>query len=248
MASETTNPPETSCWWIDLPVTDYQQALDLQLAIVNAKTGHRLDADVIICVEHPRVFTLGRRGGRENFCVSDDFLAEQGVVVVPTDRGGNITYHGPGQLVVYPIINLKRRKLKVVEFVSGLEKAMIRTAGDWRIEAGTDPANRGVWLKGDKLGSVGITIRRGVSFHGLALNVNTDMTPFSWINPCGLNQVRMTSFERYLGRPVSMARTRQAMATYLAEIFNLELVRITAGQLSKKIAKTKMNTNAHGNS
>lgn len=237
----------TDCWWVELPQTNYQQALDLQLAVVNAKTGGRLDADVIICVEHPRVFTLGRRGGRENLCVSDDFLAEQGVSVVPTDRGGNITYHGPGQLVVYPIINLNRRKLKVVEFVSGLEKAMIRAAGDWRIEAGTDPANRGVWLNGNKLGSVGITIRRSVSFHGLALNVNTDMTPFSWINPCGLNQVRMTSFERYLGRPVSMARARQAMATHLAEIFNLKLIEITARQFSKEIAKTKMETNAHGN-
>ena len=131
-----------ACWWLDLPQTGYQQALDLQLAVVNAKTEGRLLADVIICVEHPRVFTLGRRGGRENLCVSDGFLDKQGVSVVPTDRGGNITYHGPGQLVVYPIIKLHRLKLKVVEFVSGLEKAMIRTAGDWRIVAGTDPANR----------------------------------------------------------------------------------------------------------
>lgn len=226
-----------ACWWLDLPQTGYQQALDLQLAVVNAKTEGRLVADVIICVEHPRVFTLGRRGGRENLCVSDGFLDKQGVSVVPTDRGGNITYHGPGQLVVYPIINLHRRKLKVVEFVSGLEKAMIRTAGDWRIVAGTDPANRGVWLDGEKLGSVGITIRRGVSFHGLALNVNTDMTPFSWINPCGLNQVRMTSFERYLGHPVSMDKARQSMAAHLSGILDLKLAKLTEDQLLKKLTK-----------
>jgi lipoate-protein ligase B len=223
------------CWWVDLPETDYQRALDLQLAVVAAKTTGHLEADVILCVEHPRVFTLGRRGGRENLCVTDDFLAEKGVSVMPTDRGGNITYHGPGQLVVYPIIDLNHRRLKVVEFVSGLEQAMIRTAGNWGIDAGTDPANRGVWLGGDKLGSIGITVRRGVSFHGLALNVNTDMEPFGWINPCGLNQVRMTSFERHLSGPVAMAEARQHMARHLAEIFEIALTTVSLEQLYEKI-------------
>ncbi|MCB2147892.1 MAG: lipoyl(octanoyl) transferase LipB [Deltaproteobacteria bacterium] len=224
-----------ACWWIDLPETDYKQALDLQLAVVSAKTAGRLDADVILCVEHPRIFTLGRRGGRENLCVTDHFLAEKGVSVVPTDRGGNITYHGPGQLVAYPIIDLNRRRLKVVEFVSGLEQAMILTAGHWGIDARTDPANRGVWLNGDKLGSIGITVRRGVSFHGLALNVNTDMEPFTWINPCGLDQVRMTSFERHLNGPVAMAEARQEMAAHLAEVFGIALTTVGLEQLYAEI-------------
>jgi lipoate-protein ligase B len=235
MTPEKCTPPPPACWWVDLPETGYQTALDQQLAVVDAKTSGRLDADVILCVEHPRVFTLGRRGGRENLCVSEDFLAEKGVSVVPTERGGNITYHGPGQLVVYPIINLNRRHLKVVEFVSGLEQAMIRTAGHWGIRAGTDPANRGVWLNGDKLGSIGITIRRGVSFHGLALNVNTDMEPFGWINPCGLNQVRMTSFERYLDNSVSMSEARQVMATQMAKIFGISLTMRSVEQLYKDV-------------
>jgi lipoyl(octanoyl) transferase len=233
LEQQHTGPP--ACWWIDLPETEYERALNLQLAILDAKIAGRLDADVVLCIEHPRVFTLGRRGGRENLCVSDSFLAEKGVAVMPTDRGGNITYHGPGQLVVYPIIHLNRRHLRVVEFVSGLEQAMIRTAGHWDIDADTDPANRGVWLGGDKLGSVGITVRRGVSFHGLALNVNTDMEPFAWINPCGLNQVHMTSFERYLDAPVPMAEARQAMATHMAEIFSLTLTMRSAEQLYEDI-------------
>jgi lipoate-protein ligase B len=235
MALEKRQTEPSACWWIDLPETEYGKALDLQLAVLNAKITGRLDADVILCIEHPRVFTLGRRGGRENLCVSDSFLKEKGIAVMPTDRGGNITYHGPGQLVVYPIIHLNRRRLKVVDFVSGLEQAMIRTAGHWRIDAGTDPANRGVWLDGDKLGSVGITVRRGVSFHGLALNVNTDMEPFGWINPCGLNQIRMTSFERYLDTPVPLAEARQEMATHLAEIFGLTLTMQSAEQLYEEI-------------
>jgi lipoyl(octanoyl) transferase len=229
----------TPTWWVDLPETEYRQALDLQLAVVAAKTAGRLDADVILCIEHPRVFTLGRRGGRENLCVSDEFLAQKGVAVVPTERGGNITYHGPGQLVVYPIMDLRRGHLTVVEYVSGLEQAMIRTAAHWQIAAQTDPANRGVWLNGDKLGSVGITIRRGVSFHGLALNVNTDMEPFAWINPCGLDKVRMTSFERYLNGPVSMTEARRVMAAHLAAILGIDLAERSIEQLNEALDSGK---------
>ncbi|WP_419658375.1 LipB: lipoyl(octanoyl) transferas (lipoate-protein ligase B) [Desulfosarcina variabilis str. Montpellier] len=238
MQTEYTSSPIPSCWWVDLPETAYDKALELQLAIVSAKTDGRLVADVILCLEHPRVFTLGRRGGRENLCVSDQFLAEKGVQVIPTHRGGNITYHGPGQLVVYPIIHLSRRRLKVVEFVSGLEQAMIRTAAHWQIRAQTDPANRGVWLSGDKLGSIGITVRRGVSFHGLALNVNTDMVPFGWINPCGLKQVRMTSIERFLGHAVSMAEARRVMAKSVAEIFGFDLDCLSPEQLCRDLNVT----------
>jgi len=229
------NNSQPPCWWVELPKTAYQTALDLQLAVVNAKIAGRLAADVILCLEHPRVFTLGRRGGRENLCVSDDFLAAQGVTVMPTDRGGNITYHGPGQLVVYPIIHLSRRRFRVVDFVSGLEQAMIRTAARWGLAAGTDPANRGVWLGGDKLGSIGITVRRGVSFHGLALNVNTDMEPFGWINPCGLDRVQMTSFERHLGKPVSMEAARGEMAAHLSEVFGFALTNRSVEQLYERI-------------
>ena len=230
MAPEENN-DKTPCWWIDRPETAYPNALDLQLAVVAAKAAGRLDADVILCLEHPRVFTLGRRGGRDNLCVSDAFLADQGVAVTPTDRGGDITYHGPGQLVVYPIIHLSRRRLKVVDFVAGLEQAMIRTAAHWGLAAGTDPANRGVWLAGDKLGSIGITVRRGISFHGLALNVNTDMEPFGWINPCGLDQVQMTSFERHLGEPVPMQEVRKQLAVHLGEVLGLALTNRSMDQL-----------------
>jgi lipoate-protein ligase B len=224
-----------SCWWVNLPETEYLSALELQLAVVNAKISDRNFPDVILCVEHPRVFTLGRRGGKENLCVSEKFLSGKGVSIVPTDRGGNITYHGPGQLVAYPIIDLNKSRIKVVEFVSGLEEAMIRTSAHWGINAGTDPANRGVWLNGNKLGSIGITVRRGISFHGLALNVNTDMEPFSWINPCGLDAVKMTSFEQHLDRPVSMRDTRGVMAEAFGEIFRVSVAEEPFETLKKRL-------------
>ena len=231
------NENSTKSWWVDLPETEYQKALNLQLAIVNAKIADRRFPDVILCLEHPRVFTLGRRGGRENLCVSEDFLSQKSVAVVPTDRGGNITYHGPGQLVVYPIIDLNRRRFKVVEFVSGLEQAMIRTAAHWKIDAGTDSANRGVWLNGNKLGSIGITVRRGISFHGLALNVNTDLEPFSWINPCGLNQVEMTSFKKHLGRSVPMADAKKVMARELGDAFGISMENWSLDEMIEELEK-----------
>jgi lipoate-protein ligase B len=229
------NHSTASVWWVNLPETAYQLALDLQLAIVNAKIADRVFPDVIVCVEHPRVFTLGRRGGKENLCVGEEFLSDKGVSVVSTDRGGNITYHGPGQLVAYPIIDLNKRRIKVVEFVSGLEQTMIRTAAHWGIDAGTDPANRGVWLNGSKLGSIGIGVRRGISFHGLALNVNTDMKPFSWINPCGLDAVTMISIEQHLGRPVSMVEARRVMVAAFGEIFRFPAEEKSFETLNKRV-------------
>ncbi len=225
----------SDCWWVDLPLTEYEKALDLQLAIVSAKIEKRLREDVAIFIEHPRVFTLGRRGGWENLCVTKEFLEEHQVAVVPTERGGNITYHGPGQLVVYPIVALNRRRFGVVDFVSALEQAMIRTAAHWSIEAKTDSVNRGVWVDGDKLGSIGITVRRGVSFHGLAINVNTDMEPFAWINPCGLDRVKMTSIERLLGHVVNMTEARQVLSRHLGEVLGVGLIKVAKERLFKEI-------------
>ncbi len=224
-------------WWVELPLTDYGKALNLQLSVVKAKVEKRLREDVAIFVEHPRVFTLGRRGGRENLCVTEAFLGQQHVAVVPTERGGNITYHGPGQLVGYPIVALNQRRFRVVDFVSALEQAMIRAASHWGIEAETAPANRGVWVAGDKLGSIGITVRRGISFHGLALNVNTDMEPFSWIHPCGLDRVKMTSVERLLGYPVDMTEARQVLAGHLGEALGVRLIQVSAERLFKEIGE-----------
>jgi lipoate-protein ligase B len=140
--------------------------------------------------------------------------------------------------VVYPIVDLNRGRIKVVDFVSGLEQAMIQTAALWGVDAKTDPINRGVWLSGEKLGSIGIAVRRGISFHGLALNVNTDMIPFSWINPCGLDRVRMTSFEQCLDRTVPLVEVRKEMAIHLAMVFQLDLKPLPADAFYKKFIKT----------
>jgi lipoate-protein ligase B len=210
---------------LDLPLTPYPEALDLQRSAVAARRQGRLDRDLIILVEHPPIFTLGRRGGRENLLVSEEDLKAKGIAVLPVERGGDITYHGPGQLVVYPLVDLNRGAVRVVAFVDALERAMVRTAAHWGVAARGDAANRGAWVQNRKLGSVGITVRRGVSFHGLALNIHTDLTPFGWINPCGIQSCRMTSLAAEAGSEsdIDMAAVRQVIAGQLAQLLALEI-------------------------
>ncbi len=208
--------------WIEIDRIDYTTALALQHDVVLARTTGQFDTDVVLALEHPPVYTLGRRGGRENLTVSEEFLRQKQIDIIQIERGGNITYHGPGQLVVYPLLRLAGLKLSVVDYVAGLEKVMVRTATHWQVTADGDKANRGAWIGKRKLGSIGITIRRGVTFHGLALNVNPDLTPFTWINPCGMTDIRMTSIEQEAGRKISMPRARQALRKMFEQVFNVQ--------------------------
>ncbi len=202
---------------------DYSAAWQLQSELVAARRHGAIDRDMVLFVEHPAVFTLGRRGGLEHLLVSEKFLESTGIPIVPVERGGVITFHGPGQLVVYPIIDLKARRLGVVEFVEALEAVMLGTADRWGIAAERNPANRGIWVGNRKMGSIGIAIRRGVSFHGLALNVNLDLTPFSWIQPCGLQGVCMTCMRQELGSEIPMIDVRAALERQLESALNLRL-------------------------
>ncbi|MDA8140066.1 MAG: lipoyl(octanoyl) transferase LipB [Desulfobacteraceae bacterium] len=200
---------------LDLPLTEYSNALALQRAAVQARREGRLDRDLILMLEHPPVFTLGRRGGRENLLISEEELRKKNIAVVPIERGGDITYHGSGQLVVYPIVDLNAAHIKVVAFVDLLEQAMIRTAAHWDIPARGDAQHRGAWVEHRKLGSIGLTVRHGISFHGLALNVTTDLTPFTWINPCGIQACEMTTLSREANQSVSVEEVRKQMADQL---------------------------------
>jgi lipoate-protein ligase B len=208
---------------LDLPVTHYSESHQLQLSIVEARHTGRLDRDVVIMLEHAPVFTLGRRGGHGNLLVPQSFLEAREIHMVPIERGGDITYHGPGQLVVYVLMRLKDREVGIAHFVACLEKAMALTVAHWDIFARGDRINRGAWTGQRKLGSVGITVRRGITFHGLALNVGTDLTPFQWINPCGLKGCTMTSLEQEVGGVVEMSMVRRQMALHISEIFEMEL-------------------------
>ncbi len=165
---------------------DYNKAWQLQSELVAAKVNSSIDRDIILFLEHPAVFTLGRRGGRDYLLVGESFLEQSGISVVQVERGGYITFHGPGQLVVYTLIDLEARRLGVTDFVAALEEIMLQSVRAWGLTAQRSAANPGIWMGRRKMGSIGIALRKGISFHGLALNINLDLTPFSWIQPCGL--------------------------------------------------------------
>lgn len=232
----------TKWLFVQLDRIDYPEALTLQRTLVQMVQAGAVADGVVLFLEHPRVFTLGRRGGTDNLGVSQAFLDHEGVSVIHVERGGDITYHGPGQLVGYPVVRLPSAGLSVVGYVTGLETLMIRTAADFGVQAGRDDRNRGIWVGDSKLGSIGIHIRRGVSFHGFALNVNVNLTPFSWINPCGLCGVGVTSLQVLSGRPdpIPMEAVRRRAADHLAEIFNVTLVETTPEELQRMV-------NAYGN-
>jgi lipoate-protein ligase B len=217
---------------IDFGRIDYQEAWELQSNLIAARKERILQKDIALFLEHPPVFTLGRRGGRECLLVSEEFLEKSGVQVIQVERGGNITFHGPGQLVVYPIVDLQTARIKVVDFVGGLEEVMLRTAAHWGIAAERNPANRGIWVGPHKMGSIGIAVRRGISFHGLALNVQTDLTPFSWIQPCGLKDVGMTTMQQETAQKLSMQQVRTVLKKQFEAVFGIKLLKTELDDLN----------------
>lgn len=225
-------PVQRSCLFSNLNTLEYKRALDLQIDTQNAKINNPSEPDRLFFVEHPRVFTLGRRGGRENLTVSEDFLVSQEIEILETDRGGNITFHGPGQAVFYPIIDLERARIGVADFVHGMEEIMKQTVREFGIQADRDVKNHGLWVGHRKIGSVGLSIKKGISIHGLALNVCPDLTPFSWINPCGLENVAMTSVAMEAGiddtknkNKEMMDRVCQLFCHHFTTIFDITIIK-----------------------
>jgi len=231
--SEIQNPKSKPCYAVNLGMIDYNHAWKLQSDLVAAKVNRSNSQDIILFLEHPAVFTLGRRGGRDHLLVSESFLKQSGIPIVQVERGGYITFHGPGQLVVYFIINLEARRLGVTDFVEALEEIMLRTVRTWGLTAQRNKKNPGIWMGNSKMGSIGIALRKGISFHGLALNVNVDLTPFSWIQPCGLPGVSMTSVKQERGQEIPMDVVRNAVKENFESVLGLDLIDISYSDLQR---------------
>ena len=212
-------------------MTDYNKALALQHRLVASRQKKLLNSDLVLLLEHPAVFTLGRRGGLSNLIVSPDYLKKKGIAIVPAERGGDITFHDIGQLIAYPIVNLRANRLSVTDYVSALEEVMIGAAAKFSVTAVRRYLNRGVWVGTRKLGSIGIAIRHGITFHGMALNVNLSLTPFDWIRPCGLHNVRITSLARELSQPVNMAYAREILIKQFESVFKIRFQVMTLESL-----------------
>jgi lipoyl(octanoyl) transferase len=206
-----------------LHTVTYENGMRLQQRLVEMRQREELD-DQLLLLEHPPVITLGRGGDDANLLATPDLLAAQGVRFYETTRGGDITYHGPGQIVGYPILHLGEGNRDVRKYVTALEEVLIRTVAEYGITAARVDGKRGIWVGNDKIAAIGVRIARWVTSHGWALNVSTNLDHFRLITPCGLRGTGVTSIERETGRPVPIEEVREVLAAKFAEVFERELV------------------------
>jgi len=228
-----------ACSIVDLGLIPYAEAWELQKRVVAARKAGAIE-DVLLFCEHSHVITLGRSGNRANLLASENILRQRGVEYFETKRGGDITYHGPGQIVGYPILNLGAIRRDVVWYVRALEEVMIRTTADLGIAARRESGKTGIWVDAqermakqspqsaqrteetaEKLAAIGVHISRWVTSHGFAYNVSTDLRYFELIVPCGIAGRKATSLEKLLQRNVSLAQIRPLLAKHLGEVFAL---------------------------
>ncbi|HEX9161780.1 MAG TPA: lipoyl(octanoyl) transferase LipB [Thermoanaerobaculia bacterium] len=206
-----------------LHLVTYENGLKLQQKLAEMRQRDEVD-DQLLLLEHPPVITLGRGGDPANLLVPEDVLRREHVRFFETTRGGDITYHGPGQIVGYPILHLGEGSRDVRKYVSRLEEVLIRTVGEYGITATRADGKRGIWVGPNKIGAIGVRIARWVTSHGWALNVNTNLDHFRFITPCGLHGTGVTSIAREVGHPVDLDEVRQVLAAKFAEVFERELV------------------------
>lgn len=207
---------------------EYEDGLALMQGVAKAREEGRME-DTLLLLEHPPVLTMGRAAKKENVLLAPDELGARGVDVFETDRGGDVTYHGPGQLVGYPIFDLKPDRKDVRKYVQGLEEAIIRTLATFGIEAGRAPKWTGVWVGNPdepgavKVCAIGVHIRKWVTTHGFALNVRPDLSHFSMIVPCGIQERGVTSMAGLLGKPVELSDVAPLVAQKMGEVFGWEI-------------------------
>ena len=200
----------------DLGQIGYAEAMRLQDSLVEARL-HREIPDTLLLLEHPPVITLGRRGSLDDVFLSEAQLNRRGIVVERTTRGGLVTYHGPGQLVGYPIVGLRARGLTVPCYVRALELAIIDALEHFGVGAHIDDEHIGVWTSAGKIAAIGVAQRHGVSLHGFAVNLQPDLSHFTLINPCGIGDLGITSASAILGHPVDTGAFKTTIAPMLSE-------------------------------
>ena len=219
---------------VDLGLLGYTQACALQKRVVAARKTGAIE-DVLLLCEHEHVITLGRNGKLENLLASERVLRQKGVEFHATDRGGDITYHGPGQIVGYPILNLGAIRRDIVWYVRTLEEAMIRATAEFGISAEREPGRTGVWVQAGKLAAIGVHISRWVSSHGFAYNVSTDLRNFDLIVPCGMADRQATSLEKLLGRNVQERDVAPRITRHLGALLGLEIQEVSRKELLEKL-------------
>ena len=232
---------EKICWAVKLGLVPYDLACNFQQNVVQARR-EGVVPDVLLLCGHPHVITLGRNGRREHLLASDQLLRQMNVGFHSTDRGGDITYHGPGQIVCYPILDLAQHIRDVRWYVKQLEEVMIRATADCGLTAKRVEGQHGVWIDAgaplteEKLGALGVHLSRWVTSHGFAYNVSTDLRYFDLIVPCGIADKRATSLERALGRNLDSGEVTRSLILHFGQVFERTMISISPSDLGKTLA------------
>jgi lipoyl(octanoyl) transferase len=238
-------------WTVRLGLVPYEDARRLQQEIETARSDGRIP-DVLLLLEHPPVYTKGRRSTADELPMGEDWYRRQGIEVVETDRGGRVTYHGPGQLVGYPIVSLRSLpdrpapgrpaeeagRIGVVEYIRRMERVIIEALGDWDVEAEVVDGLTGVWTpERRKVGSIGVHVSRSVTTHGFAINVNNDLQPFEWIVPCGIEACRMSSLARELGGEQDLGAFATTVRDRFGEAYGRVPRELSAHELEEQLGE-----------
>jgi len=202
-----------------LGLVEYGEAYRLQRRLHHQRLDGEI-IDVLLLLEHPPVLTIGRSGSLDNVLVSREKLAQEGVALFFVERGGDVTYHGPGQIVGYPIMDLSRRGKDIHQYVQDLEEVIIRTLADFSISSTRDESHPGVWVQNEEVAAIGLSVRRWVTMHGFALNVNPNLKHFSFINPCGFSNRKANSMSQLLGREMPMEAVTKRLVAHFSEVFD----------------------------
>jgi len=209
---------------MDVGRMGYAEALEMQFSMVERRQTDQIE-DTLVLVEHPDVITMGRSAAESDILIGPDQLRSLGVEVFHVNRGGEVTYHGPGQMVGYLIINLYNHQRKLRKFVGDLEEVFIRLlAAEYDITARHDDEHRGVWVGNDKITAIGIAIKNAVTMHGFAFNVNVELAHFGWIVPCGIKDRGQTSLQALVGRQLSMDSVKTQLVRHFCNVFQYEAI------------------------
>jgi lipoyl(octanoyl) transferase len=220
-------------WCSRLGRIAYPEAMAMQKRLEAAR-HQGLVPDVLLLLEHPPTYTRGRRSTPAELPMGEDWYRAQGIEIFDTDRGGRVTYHGPGQLVAYPVMSLRPYGDDVHEYIRRMESVVVALLRSYGIEAGTIDGLTGVWTpERRKIGSIGVHVSRGVTTHGFALNVNNDLQPFEWIVPCGIDHCQMTSVARESRREQDMREVEERTCAEFGRAYDRELVTVPAGHIDE---------------
>ena len=218
----------------NLGLLEYGDCCRLQWRLNRLRLDGEIE-DLLLLLEHPPTFSIGKSGNLNNILVSIDRLRQEGISLFSVQRGGDVTYHGPGQLVVYPIISLRQRGKDVHSYVYDLEEVLIRTLSDFCINACRDKGHAGVWVNKKEVASIGLGVRRWITMHGFALNIDPDLERFSFINPCGYSDRGVASMSEILGFNVPMEEVKRRVVTHFSSVFDADIKTKDALEVTKYI-------------